>query len=266
MELIEPRYHPRNAVKGKRIGNYTLHGFRNGAALVVKRGYVKKLFGSEWQKGEPLRARTNTEKVEAGKEKLVVRRYLTQANNMLTLYNRLHRIGVKFEPPVAWLSLPGKRRVITRFVEGYREYSDNPNLRDVEFANTVLKNAAFELGKMHGVGVSHGHPHNRNILVNNAGDVVLIDPKFMKKTNREPEMPLHRLFRYKPTILTHFVKNQRRKGELHDLAWFLELTTQLPPETMQHAGFITKEQLGEAYRRGVRYAKRITKQTRKKQR
>ena len=118
---------------------------------------------------------------------------------------------------------------------------------------------------MHGVGVSHGHPHNRNILVNNKGDVILIDPKFMKKTNREPEMPLPQLFRHKQVILQHFVKSERRKGELHDLAYFLELTTQMPLETMQHAEFITKEQLGATYRKGVRYAKKTAKQTRKKE-
>ncbi len=190
---IPLQYHPHKAVKKEEQGTFNIYHFKDGTKLTVRKMFEGKLFEKrrfEWLFGGWRRKNISQRVVrfKRGKFTVAAKDFVGQIPEH---YLQVLRARTRFEMPVAWLEKPkqgkyGARRTlfITRFKKGFDpllNWRGKRRFTNPAFVHRVFANAAYELGKMHGAGIAHAHPHDRNILVDKKGNVVIIDPKFLTK-------------------------------------------------------------------------------------
>ncbi len=252
MRLIAQRHHPKKAVKKEKKGAFSIYHFQDGATLTIRRTKEEKVLSDKWVPGRDLKSRTLVDEFQLGDSTVIVRRgKIAPANRLTDFYRRLYRGKVRFEPPVAWLVRPNKRSVIiTRAVQGYHNLRwMRRHIRRQGLGLLVISNLALELGKMHGTGIQHGHPHDKNVLVNHQGKVTLIDPKFMASTKKPP---LQMWRKYAPLrarrIKREFFQGRKpRKGIVEDLSWLLHISEGFPEAN--------KNDVIKAYKKGFALAR-----------
>ncbi len=198
-------YFPRKArvTKKHEEGAFNVYEFRVGtwknfARLIVRKRYENALFPRHWQlkkpairKGRKLSEDNPSNELHVGKHLFVLREPTAlpqRAKHRLSEeYAKVLKAGVRFEQPVAVLeyTIGSQGRyaspvLITRKQRGLSALADSTHLLgDTKLVSKMVKGVLFELGKMHGAGVTHGHLHWDNILVNPQGNVRLIDPKLL---------------------------------------------------------------------------------------
>ncbi|MFH1246844.1 MAG: hypothetical protein V1644_00550 [Candidatus Micrarchaeota archaeon] len=211
--IIPLKYHPRLAKTRTSEGAFDVYHYLGGAKLTVRRVYADKvlpgIFGKKhWKRVRSLKMTDPQDKL-LGKpretieythknSRFVVRTPFVEFDthyyrDFLRNYRRLYAARVRIESPVAWLEhsvTPTIKKpthmLITSFKQG--ETLAEVLHRDGETPTTkkAFLNAFYELGKMHGAGVQHGHPHLNNIIVRKDGNVTLIDLKYIRGVDEPP--------------------------------------------------------------------------------
>ncbi len=250
------KYLPEKAkvVKKREEGAFNVYEFRVGpwknfARLIVRRRYENALFPRHWQLNKPAKRMGNrlswdnpSNELHVGKHLFVFREptvwpQRTQSR-LSEEYAKVLKAGIRFEQPVAVLERTaytlGSQRIytapilITRKQRGVSALAYSMHLlEDSGLASKIAKGVLFELGKMHGAGVTHAHLHEANILVNQQGDVRLIDPKLLGlRVIYERELTTKT--RHNSHIIDEF-EALTTKRELGDIMQFaLTITKHLP--------------------------------------
>ncbi len=238
MRVIPYKYGPSKAVAKEEKGAFDVYHFKDGARLTVRRVFRDKLFkprffGFPWQKetAHSLSLRREVHVFEIGKCKYVVRwpgsheRVATLAR-LAELTHGVFGAKTRFESPVAWLEAPSHNVLVTKLKEGYR--SIQFARLDQTALEKVLGNAFYELGKMHGIGVAHGHPHYGNLLFNQHHGVAWIDSSVLRHVSEAPvhsPEPLEYTYTEADALQKNFLTKETPVGIKNDLRWFLRSIT-----------------------------------------
>lgn len=266
---IPKEYHPSNAARKEVQGLFNIYHFKDGAKLTVRKMYESKIFRKWWHLWRPRQVKTSKASLsdrrevhsfQIGPVNLIVRQIngSKQSQTLLLLramYERLSRSRVRFETPVAWLQAP-RELLVTKLKRGYSPFSEVAldKMDDGPFMSKVLQSAFFELGKMHGAGIAHGHPHYDNLLVNQEGNVCWVDPKFLRGVSDEPIVTSDLPERRSPAtlgIVKQFCPGDTvPQGVRNDLHWLASYMV------MAGHARLGLESMVEKYRRGVGQGKR----------
>lgn len=266
---IPKEYHPSKAARKEERGAFNIYHFANGAKLTVRRMYESRIFRKWWQvlKPKPIRTsksslsqRREVHSFQVGPVNLIAREIHTtkQADTLpllATMHERLSRGRVRFESPVAWLE--GRKNVlVTKLKAGYEPFSKVAldKMDDAPFMSKVLQSAFFELGKMHGADIQHGHPHYDNLLVSKEGNVCWVDPKFLRSVSEEPivisDLPEAQLPETREIVGRFYLSGHAPIGVKNDLEWLASYMV------MAGHARLGLESMVEKYRRGVEQGKR----------
>ncbi|MDP3742466.1 MAG: hypothetical protein Q8R15_04070, partial [Candidatus Micrarchaeota archaeon] len=113
----------------------------------------------------------------------------------------------------------------------------------------VLTKAFYELGKMHGAGIQHGHPHYRNLLVDEDRNLMWVDPKFLRRSN---QMPLAQA-PYDLSDVRIPSTDVMEPGAINDLLWFVgDISIKQPTQYDR----LNWEEVNKHYRKGFEEGKR----------
>ncbi|MFH1246984.1 MAG: hypothetical protein V1644_01255 [Candidatus Micrarchaeota archaeon] len=247
MQLIPEQYHPRNAERTERIGAFNIHDFADGTQLTTLRRYEARLF-EEHKIKKVIRNYKPVTHV-AGQIELITRKTRIPAK-FLEICQRLKAAKVKFETPVAWLEAenPTNDALVTIYRKKYETLTTEVTT-DKALVQRTLESAFHELGKMHGAGIVHGHPHYYNILTNGNGNVHFIDPKYMRKHSTIPPTAIPR---YDEEYWREFgtAPTTNAQGDLQMLLGYMNQG--------DHLQRIDVKKLNDAYLKGVELGRKRT--------
>ena len=275
--IFEEKYHPRNATKTEPHGAFNVHHFANGATLTVRRKYSSDLFSpgkltyspihiADGEKSRVLDAYTHDKGV------FLVRtenrtEFAPTYDGLLRNYGKIYAARARIESPVAWLNEPrrfGKGDgnsaiIVTKYRRNWSPlYKKVLQIRDSvggetstkqrrEKLRNIFEKVFYELGKLHGAGVRHGHPHFNNILIDEKGNVAFTDPKLLGNIN-EPPKDIESSLGFKTELFPF-----QGKGGDFDLSW---LTCQLEADNLHTE--LDWDKLVESYAAGVVLGKKRT--------
>ncbi len=246
MELISPLYHPKNAVKRERKGAFIVYTHRDGTVLAARRAALEKLFRSDWQPTNIIPTKPSVQSFELGGAKVVVRRGI-DSYNFIDVYRRAAAARVRLESPIAWVQRGQRATLVSRIHHATLEtlHSKFSRSRDEEWKKKMIEKLAYELGKLHGAGVTHRHPHDENVLVTDNG-VFLIDLKYMARIKGQERIPTG------PTITRMgFVKSETvPRAVAIDLGYLMTTIGKLK---------IDEQKLSKRYRQGLKLGKQRVK-------
>ncbi|MFH0713454.1 MAG: hypothetical protein V1722_02635 [Candidatus Micrarchaeota archaeon] len=246
-------------------GAFNVYTFAPGLRTIIRRRFERQLFNADWELKEDLSTRSSsagTFKYTNGTNELLLRPAVKL--EFLKLYHRLYAARVRFEEPVAFSIAGNKGELITR-IKNQKEAASSAQFNQNEaFGKQTARRIFYELGKMHGAGVAHGHPHLANILLDEKGNVTLIDPKFLCNINAKSSPQLNTIFPRRAIQLAQTISGKVSLNKTRDIARLLmELNAE---ETMRGVkrtwGIKTTVELKEAaaaYNKGVKEGKRKTR-------
>ncbi len=272
--IFPKQYHPKNAVKKEPHGAFDIYHFENGALLTVRRKHVGVLFSPGKLIYQPIpkvddEASRVLDTYAHGKDVFLARKenrghFAPTYDGLLTYYDKIYAARARMEAPIAWLNEPISTHphktaiIVTKYrTDWISLYNKIIQIKDsvggvtstrqrCEQLSAVFEKVFHELGKLHGAGVRHGHPHLRNILLDETGNVLFVDPKVLGSINEVPKDLPHRDWFY----FQHFPSLD--PGAKFDLSW---LTSQIKhfyptPENLNW------EKFGKEYARGVALSKK----------
>ncbi|MDP3741782.1 MAG: hypothetical protein Q8R15_00535 [Candidatus Micrarchaeota archaeon] len=271
--IFEEHYHPNKAVRKEAHGAFDVYYFNNGASLTVRRKHTGVLFSPGKLTYRPIHTAEGEhsrilDAYEGDKIHFLVRiesrqHFAPTYDGLLHHYSKLYAARVRIEAPVAWLNESLSNRKNAIIVTKYRKtwtplYNKLLQIRDSIGGETsihqrrkkirgIFEKVFYELGKMHGAGVRHGHPHDNNILVDGDGNVAFTDPKLLGDVNDVPKnipLGLGRKLEFFPS---------HGKGADADLS---RLTGIINSRRLEN--WLNWSELGKAYEKGVALGKKRT--------
>lgn len=205
--LLHTTYHPRNAVRSEREGIFSVHHFKDGAQLRVRRMFEKKLFDSQpWEQvselpSNPMYSGAKVALHQVNNFKFVTRSfpklprdsrslssfyfYALEAypESRVELLQKILGKKIPVESPVLELSTPqGHRLIATRLAHELAPGLEWPLSEKKE---EQVVNLAHLMATWHAAGFSHGHLLLQNILFRGKKFTV-IDPKYVRELKQRP--------------------------------------------------------------------------------
>lgn len=271
--IFEEQYHPDKAVRKEAHGAFDVYYFSNGASLTVRRKHADDLFSPGKLTYRPIHTAEGEhsrvlDSYDGDKIRFLVRpesrqQFAATYDGLLANYAKIYAARARMEVPIAWLNEPLSNRknaiIVTKYRSGWNALHKKVlQIRDSVGGETstqqrreqlrgIFEKVFYELGKLHGAGVRHGHPHFNNILVDENGNIAFTDPKLLGDIKEKPSFP-QKLGRN----LEHF-PSQGAGGDF-DLCW-------LTANIYAHKSLATCfnwQKLGEAYKDGVALGKERT--------
>lgn len=270
--IFEEQYRPSKAARKESHGVFDVYYFANGASLTLRRQHADALFSKGRLTYSPIHiADGEAAKVldaYAAKDTLFLVRtekrkhFASTYDRLLNCYGKIYAARARMETPVAWLNEPLQTHHGAIIVTKYRadwaplqqkvlqirdpNESETPTQAQQDCLRSIFEKVFYELGKMHGAGVRHGHPHFNNILVDKSDNVAFTDPKLLGSVKDHPT-----IMSYSGVEVERF-PHQGDGGEF-DLKW---LTHQINKYKLRRV--LDWHALVAAYKKGVALGKKRT--------
>ncbi len=274
MPLIPEQYNLQNAKQKKTAGAFDVYHFSDGAKLTIRRRYANEVLNGNFELSDAdnrltgynrsMRFSSSVQIASCrGRDRFLLREetrpeFLKAVPSLLRSYRRLYAARVRFESPVAWLKMKNSRKalIVSRYKSGWKRLDVEINeSNDTSFVNSEFFSRIFyELGKMHGAGVRHGHSHLGNILIDNERRVAFSDPKFLGRVRRPSVV--------QDSLSLQTLRNLGIRGKRGALSDFLLLKESahhtlalknIPSETLNW------NEIKKAYEKGVKQGRQRTK-------